>query len=133
MGSTVLDFAFAVHTDIGLRFKSALVNGQIKPISFMPQMGDVITINTFKNRYSANKHRLDFIHTSGAKNNLTKFLKVQQKDDILKQMTSDLNDYLQSLGLATLWSQADLIGKKYTKEEIEKILLSVFDKKENFS
>ncbi|MBU0625907.1 TGS domain-containing protein [Patescibacteria group bacterium] len=35
-GSTVLDFAFNVHTEIGLRFKNALVNGEIKPISFKP-------------------------------------------------------------------------------------------------
>lgn len=33
-GSTVLDFAFSVHSSIGLRFKNAIVNGQIKPISY---------------------------------------------------------------------------------------------------
>lgn len=33
-GSTVLDFAFSIHSAIGLRFKNALVNGQIKPISY---------------------------------------------------------------------------------------------------
>lgn len=32
-GSTVLDFAFRVHTDVGLRFKTAIVNNSIKPIS----------------------------------------------------------------------------------------------------
>ena len=34
VGSTVLDFAFSVHSSIGLRFKNAIVNGQIKPISY---------------------------------------------------------------------------------------------------
>lgn len=34
IGSTVLDFAFSVHSSIGLRFKNAIVNGQIKPISY---------------------------------------------------------------------------------------------------
>lgn len=101
-GSSVLDFAFAVHSDIGLRFKNALVNGEIKPISYTLHMGDVVKINTFKNRYSANKHRLDFLHTTGAKNNLTKFLKSLQKDDIIKQMTAEANDYLKAYGLPSL-------------------------------
>lgn len=36
-GSSVLDFAFAVHSTIGLSFKNAMVNGEIKPISYVPQ------------------------------------------------------------------------------------------------
>ncbi|NCQ81829.1 TGS domain-containing protein [bacterium] len=36
-GSTVLDFAFRVHSDVGLRFKNAMVNGAIKPINFKPK------------------------------------------------------------------------------------------------
>jgi (p)ppGpp synthase/HD superfamily hydrolase len=90
----VLDFAFTIHTDIGLRFKNALVNGVIKPISFIPQTGDIVKINTFKNRYSANKHRLEFLHTTGAKANLSKFLKTLQKDDILKHMVEGANTFL---------------------------------------
>ncbi len=37
VGSSVLDFAFAVHSNIGLSFKNAMVNGEIKPISYIPQ------------------------------------------------------------------------------------------------
>ena len=129
----MLDFAFAIHTDIGLRFKSAIVNGEIKPISFIPQTGDVIHINTFKSRYSANRHRLDFLHTASAKVTLSKFLRTQQKDEILKQVTSEFAEYLKSFQLPSLGSQADKIMKKYTKEAMEKKLFSVYDKKETFS
>ncbi|MEI7919343.1 MAG: TGS domain-containing protein [bacterium] len=31
-----MDFAFAVHSNIGLSFKNAIVNGEIKPISYVP-------------------------------------------------------------------------------------------------
>lgn len=111
-----------VHTDIGLRFKNAIVNGEIKPISYLPVMGDVVHNNTFKNRSSANKHWLDFLHTPGARNSLTRFLKNQQKDDIIKQMLKDLNNYLQSLHLSSVGSQEDKVSKLYTKDEIEKIV-----------
>lgn len=131
MGSSVLDFAFAIHTDIGLRFKNALVNGDIKPISFVPQTGDVIKINTFKNRYSANKHWLEFLHTPWAKANLIKFLKSEQRDDIIKQATEIVNEYLKAYELPVLGSNEDRISKLYAKEALEKFLMWIFDKKES--
>ena len=133
IGSTVLDFAFAVHSSIWLSFKNAIVNWEIKPISYMPQTWDVIKINTFKNKYSANKHRLEFLSTSGAKNNLTKFLRSQQKEQLVGQAIHELNKHLKMFWLPLFYSSSDQISKKYSKEEIEKKLLAILDKKENYS
>ncbi len=130
--STVLDFAFAIHTEIGLSFKNALVNWEIKPISYTPQTGDVIKINTFKNKYSANKHRLEFLHTSTAKNNLIKFLRSQQKEQLLAQAIQELNAHLKSWWLPLFRSTGDQISKKLTKEEIERRLIGILDKKETY-
>jgi len=131
--STVLDFAFAVHSNIWLSFKNAIVNWEIKPISYIPETWDVIKINTFKNKHSANKHRLEFLHTSGAKNNMTKFLKGQQKEQLIAQAVYDLNKHLKILWLPLFFSSADQINKKYSKDEIERKLLAILDKKENYS
>lgn len=133
LGSTVLDFAFAVHSTIWLRFKNAIVNWEIKPISYSPQTWDVIKINTFKNKYSANKHRLEFLHTSGAKNNLTKFLKGEQREQLIIQALQDLNKHLKIFELPLFSSSGDQISKKYSKDEIEKKLIEILDKKSNFS
>jgi len=132
-GSTVLDFAFAVHSDIGLSFKNAIVNGEIKPISYVPQTWDVIKINTFKNKFSPNKHRLEFLRTSWAKNSLIKFLKLEQKEQLMIQAITDLNKYLKIFWLPLFSSSWDKISKTYSKEEIEKRLLWILDKKENYS
>lgn len=131
--STVLDFAFAVHTDIGLSFKNAIVNWETKPISYVPQTWDVIKINTFKNKYSANKHRLEFLHTSSAKNNLIKFLKTDQREQLISQAIVDLNKHLKMYWLPLFHATGDQISKTYTKEEIEKRLMSILDKQEKFS
>ena len=96
-------------------------------------MGDVVNINTFKNRSSANKHWLDFLHTPGARNSLTRFLRTQQKDGIIKQVLGDFNAYLQSFRLASVGAQEDKISKMYSKDEFERRLLAIFDKKESFS
>lgn len=131
--STVLDFAFSIHSNIWLSFKSAIVNWDIKPISYLPQTWDVIKINTFKNKFSANKHRLEFLHTSGAKNNMMKFLKGQQKEQLVAQALHELNKHLKIFWLPLFSSSGDQITKKYSKEEIERKLLAILDKKETYS
>ena len=130
---TVLDFAFAIHSEIWLRFKSAIVNGQIKPINFIPNTGDVIKINTFKNKYSANKHRLDFVTTVNAKSVINRFLKTQQKDEILKKHTDELNSFLEKYALPKYEWSNDKISKAYSKPEFEKKMVEVMDKKLTYS
>lgn len=132
-GATVLDFAFAIHSEIGLRFNSAIVNGQIKPISFIPNTGDIIRINTFKNRYSANKHRLEFVTTVNAKSVLNRFLKNQEKNEIVKKYTDELNAFLEKYNLPKYEWSGDKIMKAYTKPEFEKKMLEILDKKLTYS
>jgi GTP pyrophosphokinase len=48
LGSTVLDFAYAIHTEIGNTFASATVNGKIVPIDHVLKNGDQISIHTSK-------------------------------------------------------------------------------------
>jgi len=47
-GATVLDFAYAIHTDVGHRCRGAKVNGRIVPLGFQPASGDRIEILTGK-------------------------------------------------------------------------------------
>ena len=47
-GGTILDVAFKIHTDIGLKFKAGIVNGRIVPISYILSNGDQIEIQTRK-------------------------------------------------------------------------------------
>ncbi|MEO7065302.1 MAG: bifunctional (p)ppGpp synthetase/guanosine-3',5'-bis(diphosphate) 3'-pyrophosphohydrolase [Rhodanobacter sp.] len=47
-GSTVLDFAYLVHTEVGHRCRGAKVNGRIVPLTFQPQSGDHVEILTSK-------------------------------------------------------------------------------------
>gem|GEM_PF-178211 len=133
VGGTVLDFAFHIHTEIGLRFKSAIVNGEIKPISFKPETGDVVAINTFKNRYSANKHRLDFLYTPVAKGHLNKFIKTETKSELFKQAIAELNKILKEYGLPPYDCSTDKIAKTFNKQEMEKKLMEIIDKKRTYN
>ncbi|HEX7815328.1 bifunctional (p)ppGpp synthetase/guanosine-3',5'-bis(diphosphate) 3'-pyrophosphohydrolase [Dyella sp.] len=69
-GSTVLDFAYHVHTEVGHRCRGAKVNGRIVPLTFQPQSGDRIEILTGKlaepSRDWLSTHH-GYLHTSRAK------------------------------------------------------------------
>ncbi|MBN8727288.1 MAG: bifunctional (p)ppGpp synthetase/guanosine-3',5'-bis(diphosphate) 3'-pyrophosphohydrolase [Xanthomonadales bacterium] len=47
-GATVLDFAYAIHTDVGHRCRGAKVNGRIVPLTFQPGSGDRVEVLTGK-------------------------------------------------------------------------------------
>ena len=130
--SSVLDFAFGVHSDIGLRFKNAIVNGQIKPLSYILKTGDIVNINTFKNRYSAVKHWLDYLHTPSARGQLIKYIRMQEREARLDEAIEGLNFYLKNLGLPQFRSDKDQIQKLWDPLEVERKILFVLDKQETY-
>jgi GTP pyrophosphokinase len=56
--STVLDFAYMVHTQVGHRCRGAKVNGRIVPLTFQPRSGDQVEVLTGKEEHP-NRHWLD--------------------------------------------------------------------------
>lgn len=131
--ASVLDFAFHVHTDVGLRFKNALVNREIKPINYIPKTWDVVLIQTWKNKYTANKSWIDYLHTPSAKWHLNRYIKNKEKDETIKHITDELNKKLKELSLPSFRAQEDKIHKLYDNAEMERKLLEVADKKNNIN
>lgn len=78
-GATPLDFAFAVHTDIGLKTVGAKVNGRITPLRSKVQSGDIITIITSPNQ-KPSKDWLNFVTTSRARNKIRSYLRSEQRN-----------------------------------------------------
>lgn len=74
MGSTVLDFAFGIHTDIGAKCRGAKVNNKVVPIRYVLQNGDKVDILTSKNQTP--KHDwLSFVTTDKARTRIRRHLK----------------------------------------------------------
>lgn len=66
-GATPVDFAFAVHTDLGKYIKAAKVNGKIVPLNYRLKSGDVCEIIKTKNPKKPSKDWLEFVVTTVAK------------------------------------------------------------------
>lgn len=68
--STPIDFAYAVHTEIGNKTSGALVNDQIATLDQELKNGDVVEIIIEKNRKGPNKDWLNFVKTNRAKDKI---------------------------------------------------------------
>ena len=77
-GSTALDFAFNIHTDIGSKTRGARVNGKLVPLSHILKSGDQVDIMTSKNT-KPSVNWLDFVVTSKAKSKIKSSLNIEKK------------------------------------------------------
>ena len=77
-GATPVDFAFAVHTDLGNRCTGARVNGKMVPLKYQLQNGDTVEIMTSKSQMPS-KDWLKFVVTNKAKSKIRAFVKEEQR------------------------------------------------------
>ena len=77
-GATTLDFAFSIHTEIGMKTRGARVNGKLVPLSRVLKSGELVEIMTSESiKPSANW--LDFVITSRAKSKVKSSLNEEKK------------------------------------------------------
>jgi len=79
LGATTLDFAYAVHSDIGDKFMGAIVNGKMATIDAKLKTGDVCEILTRKN-VKPSKNWLQFVITAQARSRIRRYLKEHGTD-----------------------------------------------------
>lgn len=77
-GSTALDFAFHVHTGIGIKTRGSRVNGKLVPLSHTLKSGDQVEIITSKS-VKPNVNWLNFVETSKAKSKIKSSLNEEKK------------------------------------------------------
>jgi len=87
-GSTVLDFAFAVHSQVGLKCAGAKVNGKLVPLSTVLKSGDEVEILTATGKQPS-RDWLQMVRTSGARSKIRRFLK-QQDFEKNRQLGKDM-------------------------------------------
>lgn len=93
-GSTPIDFAYAVHTDVGNKMVGAIVNGVIVPFDYKLHDNDVVKININKNSSGPSHEWLKMAKTSGAKNKIKSFLNRIDRSEYLKNGQDLLNKEL---------------------------------------
>ena len=84
VGSTPVDFAFRVHSEIGAKCTGAKVNGRIVPLNYKLHNGDICTIVTSPASKGPKRGWLEFVVTAHAKSRIKAFLRRQSHDENLR-------------------------------------------------
>ncbi|KPK50171.1 MAG: GTP pyrophosphokinase [Myxococcales bacterium SG8_38_1] len=114
-GSTPVDFAYAVHSDVGHRCSGARVNGAIVPLRHKMQNGDVVEIITSKNHHPS-KDWLEFVVTSRARSRIRTYLRTEEREHAIKLGKDLLEKELRKNGM----SLSKFLKSKRAKEVLSR-------------
>lgn len=82
-GSTALDFAYAVHTDVGTHCTGARINKSLVSLPTVLHNGDSVEITTSKNSWPTTSW-LNYVVTAKARTQIRNYLKAQTEEDALR-------------------------------------------------
>jgi GTP pyrophosphokinase len=115
-GSTPLDFAFRIHTDIGIKCVGSLVNNKIVPLTHELQTGDIVSVKTNKNSLGPTVGWLKIAKSQHAKHKIKGYLNKLNREDLIQTGKSLLETELPEKLLLALTPQ--FIAKSYEKNGI---------------
>src|SRR3954449_2083508 len=98
-GSTPLDFAYEVHTEIGHRCVGAKANGKIVPLSYELKSGDIVEVLTAKRERGPSRDWLALVKTTRARNKIKQWFKAESRRDTEHHGRELLQEHLRKQGL----------------------------------
>jgi len=127
-GATTLDFAFQLHTDLGLSFQSATVNGSIVPLDYRLENGDVVEIVKRKTPQPSPQW-MQLLKMSSSRSRLKRYLNAQDRPKLVSQGREIVNIELRKHRLPLLDAGLSLLricdGSKLTMSQREDILMKI--------
>lgn len=128
-GSTVIDFAYAIHSEIGNNCVGARINGKLKPITTHLHNGDIVEIITNNHSKGPSRDWLKFVKTPGARSKIKSFFKNELKDENIRLGKAMFNQAVQDKGFLTTQLLTDeylaVILKRYNMESMDEVYASI--------
>lgn len=102
-GSTPLDFAYRVHTELGHHCVGAKVNGKLVPLNYRLNNGDIVEVMTIKGGKGPSpdwlRPNLGYVNTSGAREKIRQWFKKQKRQENIERGRDLLEKELKRLGI----------------------------------
>jgi GTP diphosphokinase / guanosine-3',5'-bis(diphosphate) 3'-diphosphatase len=113
VGSTPVDFAYRIHTQVGHSCAGAKVNNRMVPLDYQLQSGEIVQVMTSKNARGPSRDWLNFVKTSGARNHIRRYFKRLNRAENETAGRDLLEKELKRLGLSVPFEEiAEIAGVK---------------------
>jgi len=126
-GSTPLDFAYRVHTELGHRCIGAKVNGRLVVLSYQLKNGDVVEIMAAKGDKGPSRDwlspQLGFIKTSHAREKIRQWFKRQERAENIERGRELLEKEMRRLGIKL--SQREELAKLFKYDSLDDFLAAI--------
>lgn len=126
-GSTPLDFAYRVHTELGHRCIGAKVNGRLVTLSYQLKNGDVVEIMAAKGDKGPSRDwlspQLGFIKTSHAREKVRQWFKQQERAENIERGRELLEKEMRRLGIKL--SQREELAKLFKYDSTDDFLAAI--------
>lgn len=127
IGSTPLDFAYCIHTDVGHRCVGSKVNGRLQPLNYVLRNGDTVEIVTSKKLRGPSRdwlnHHLGYIVTSRAKQCIRQWFRKQERDENLERGREILEKELRRLGISL--TDREGVARLFHFENLEEFYVAI--------
>lgn len=129
VGSTTVDFAYAIHSAVGNKCIGAKVNGKIVPLNTVLNTADIVEILTTNSGKGPSRDWIKFVKTASARTKIRQYFKKEMKEENIKRGKDMLEREAKRRGynLSELLSTAGLnyIMNRYTLSSIDDLYASV--------
>ncbi|NLW28745.1 MAG: bifunctional (p)ppGpp synthetase/guanosine-3',5'-bis(diphosphate) 3'-pyrophosphohydrolase [Erysipelothrix sp.] len=116
-GSTPIDFAYSIHSEVGEATVGSIVNGTLVPLNTELKTGDVVQIKTTKNNPGPSEDWLKFVKTNRARNKIKQFFLRKEAESRQTMITKGEQIFKEEL------KKRELDEKEFmTKAKLEPIL-----------
>lgn len=126
VGSNVIDFAYHIHSDLGMLAVGAKINGKIASLTTPLCSGDTVFVETSEESEGPEVDWLNSVHTSLAKSRIREFLKEKDRTDSVQAGEEVLDYELKILGACGVESLTDLQKMmaldRFSKKNWEEVL-----------
>ena len=127
-GSTPVDFAYAVHSEVGNTCSGAIVNGSMVPLHHELRNGDVIEILT-KKKQKPSKDWLRFVKTSRAVSRIRAYIKKEQRERSIELgdqlLEKELRRYSRSLARVRKSGELDDVARRQNLESADDLVFQI--------
>ncbi len=126
LGATVIDFAYAIHTQVGNKMTGAKVGGRMVSFDYVVKTGDIVEIlTTGSANYGPNRNWLEIAKTSEAKGKIRSWFKKERREENIERGRTDLEHEFRRNGIIPEADMLKTIAQRQRFDTVDDLYAAV--------